>query len=341
MPGTRPAERCTPRRRDDRRRHGLRDASVEIAEAEGARVEHFAWIDDFAAARNHALQASRCEHVFFLDADEWVAQGDSDVLRVWARAAGDDEAGEIAILSTGQSEGRAVASRVNLPRMLPRSCYFVGRVHEQPRGYGTTSSVAGLVVAHDGYEPDQQSRKRGRNEGLLRSMLAESPHDPYLTFQLGRERQIAGDYSAAAGLFLDVLSTTSAASWRDELQARTLFTLHRCGRADEALTLATRFLRESPSAEVVFAAGNLYLDVAVDHPERPGRLVALARTAWRACLTIGEPIDARDGTPGCGSYLAADNLAALCAAEGDEDGRRHWAAEASRMRAESPVAPRR
>ena len=35
---------------------GSSDATVSIAEAAGAKVFHFPWIDDFAAAKNFALE---------------------------------------------------------------------------------------------------------------------------------------------------------------------------------------------------------------------------------------------------------------------------------------------
>ena len=38
-------------------------------------MAHFAWIDDFAAARNAALAASNAEWRLVLDGDEWIAEG--------------------------------------------------------------------------------------------------------------------------------------------------------------------------------------------------------------------------------------------------------------------------
>ena len=38
----------------------------------GARVFHFAWIDDFAAARNAALAHATGDYAFWLDADDLI-----------------------------------------------------------------------------------------------------------------------------------------------------------------------------------------------------------------------------------------------------------------------------
>ena len=50
---------------------GSEDRTVEIAESLGARVYHFPWIDDFAAAKNFAISKANYEWIAFLDADEY------------------------------------------------------------------------------------------------------------------------------------------------------------------------------------------------------------------------------------------------------------------------------
>ena len=58
---------------------GSTDDTVSIASAMGAKVLHFAWIDDFAAARNAALEAATQPWILSLDADQRLA---SDSARV-------------------------------------------------------------------------------------------------------------------------------------------------------------------------------------------------------------------------------------------------------------------
>lgn len=54
---------------------GSRDDTAAVAAAHGARVAHFAWCDDFAAARNHALDLAAADWHLVLDADEWLIDG--------------------------------------------------------------------------------------------------------------------------------------------------------------------------------------------------------------------------------------------------------------------------
>src|SRR4051794_13451064 len=51
---------------------GSSDATVEVAARCGARVEHFAWVDDFAAARNFSFDAATGDWIVWLDADDRV-----------------------------------------------------------------------------------------------------------------------------------------------------------------------------------------------------------------------------------------------------------------------------
>jgi len=54
---------------------GSDDDTVERARGAGARVAHFPWCDDFAAARNAALEEANADWSLVLDADEWIADG--------------------------------------------------------------------------------------------------------------------------------------------------------------------------------------------------------------------------------------------------------------------------
>lgn len=61
---------------------GSIDRTVEIAKAAGAQVEHFDWIEDFAAARNYAESFATGDYILWIDGDETLAQGHERILKV-------------------------------------------------------------------------------------------------------------------------------------------------------------------------------------------------------------------------------------------------------------------
>ena len=69
---------------------GSSDRTVEIARRMGARVVEHEWSDDFAAARNAALEHVKSGFILHLDADERLAHGAGTTLRQAVRKGGFD-----------------------------------------------------------------------------------------------------------------------------------------------------------------------------------------------------------------------------------------------------------
>ena len=51
---------------------GSTDRTVEIAQQAGAQVYTFVWRDDFAAAKNYAIEQATGDWILFLDADDFL-----------------------------------------------------------------------------------------------------------------------------------------------------------------------------------------------------------------------------------------------------------------------------
>lgn len=49
---------------------GSTDNTINVAKSFEAHIEHFDWIDDFAAARNYGLSKTTCDYIMWLDADD-------------------------------------------------------------------------------------------------------------------------------------------------------------------------------------------------------------------------------------------------------------------------------
>ncbi len=311
---------------------GSIDDTVAIARACGAMVHHFTWCDDFSAARNAALDHSAADWNLVLDADEWLA-GDAGALgpRTLPPAAPARFIG-CATISNPGADG-AVA-RKYIPRILPRGVRYEGRIHEQPASPLPLVPLP-LRLGHDGYEQAQLSRKAGRNEAMIRAELAARPDDSYLWFQLGREQLVRGQAGEAADHLLTAHRTSGPdAPFRHGIVVAAIQALKRAERHAEALAFVdAEHARWPHSPDFYFAAADLYLDWASRNPAiAMDELLPVVEGAWKRCIDIGERPDIDGSVEGCGSYLAAANLAMLYRTLGIEDEAERYAREAEEMR---------
>lgn len=178
---------------------GSADRSAELALEQGAKVFHFPWCDDFAAARNFAIERASCPWLLYIDADERVRDGDHARTRV------------------ALSDPRALAARV---RFYPRSgftaypeyrlfrCHpqvrFEGVVHESMlpalkrlvAAEGALILDCDLTIDHIGYD-GPQTHKSERYLKLLKRALASNPQRLYLWWHLGCVHRDRGEIAQA------------------------------------------------------------------------------------------------------------------------------------------------
>lgn len=307
---------------------GSQDDTVAVAQRHGARVEHFAWCDDFAAARNAALAHAAADWHLVLDADEWLIDGGA-LLRGLRETA----PGFVGVVPLQDRADARTTSQLWLSRVLPGAVRYAGRVHEQPQ-HGLALRRLALHVGHDGYGADRLAAKRGRNRHLLQAELADHPGDAYLWYQLGKDCAVYDEHAAAA----DALQRADAlcrshADWRHDLAARLLYSLKKTGCHAQALDWAqTRLEDHAASPDFHFALGDLLLDWAAEAPQLAGELLPMAQQAWQHCLAIGEQPGLSGAVRGRGSWLAAHNLAVVLDGLGQPD-----AAAALRRRHPAPA----
>lgn len=292
---------------------GSTDDTRALAQAAGAEVFDFAWRDDFAAARNAALDRSDAAWNLILDADEWIEGGAESLAPARLPAAGGDFLGLVQVASEMGAGDEASSARSWIARVLPAGVRYEGRIHEQPASRLRGERLA-LVIGHDGYTPESLARKGDRNEALLTAELAAHPHDAYLWFQLAKEYQ-ARDRSAQAALcFAEALRLARPDEpFRHALVVRAITAFKTEGRLDEALALLeAEFPNWQASPDFFFAMGDLYLAVAGREPDKAlSDHLPLAEFAWKKCLELGERQDLDGSVAGRGSHMPAHNLAVM------------------------------
>jgi glycosyltransferase involved in cell wall biosynthesis len=311
---------------------GSADDTVQIARSCGAQVYQEPWRDDFAWARNRALELADADWSLFLDADEWLESGGESLAQ--AVQASEPKLGAVLVKSDFTQGGRAQQAGSWLTRLIPRGARYQGRVHEQ-----VVSDLARqrlpVVVGHSGYQPEAMQAKRGRNRALLLQELQAQPGNPYLLYQLGKDCEVFEELAQACGYYLEAGATCPVdAQYTHDLHVRLLYCLSKSGRLDDAVTLAGDMMerwRDSP--DFFFTVGNLFLDRAIAHPQTASaQSLPMVEQAWLRCLAIGECPDLEGSVVGRGSFLAAHNLAVLYEGLGRKDEAGRYAQLAAQMR---------
>jgi hypothetical protein len=299
---------------------GSTDATVALARSAGARVEHFKWCEDFAAARNAALALSDADWNIVVDADEWIAEDGVELLAL--RHTPPAFVGALRVDSHFDTPIGVSVSPSWLPRVLPRGVRYEGRVHEQPRHALPVRRLT-TVLAHDGYRAEALQAKSGRNADLLVRALTQAPDDAYLHYQIGKDHDVYERYAdacahfarsraceEASGAVVTLAGTTPG--WHHDRLVREMHALKRCRQHAQAVLLADAAMAAwSDSPDFFFTLGDLLLDWATEEPTRAGELLPMIESAWLRCLEIGERPDLEGSVAGRGSTLAARNLAVL------------------------------
>lgn len=155
---------------------GSNDATLEIAKEHQAEIYHFPWNDDFAAARNFALEKSKGEWILYLDADERLSISSKTELKklVEENAAGKGKrAYQCSIKNIDDFNSRP--STMLYTRLFPNDpkIRFEGAIHEQIENSLISNNYkifkSGIEIIHIGYSTnkDQLKIKAERNLKIL------------------------------------------------------------------------------------------------------------------------------------------------------------------------------
>ena len=191
---------------------GSTDQTEAIAKSHGAEVHHFEWCDDFAAARNFALEHVRGDWVLILDADEILTQKGREGLhqdmktqnilghRIRCEHLEPNESGGYKLMADAWHY---------IPRLVRNApgLHFTGIIHEEifssavvrMEDWGMKISFGQTQIDHYGYAPNikKDRNKIERNITLLERALKAQPDSPNLLISYALDLYNQGDIEAA------------------------------------------------------------------------------------------------------------------------------------------------
>lgn len=309
---------------------GSVDATAEICREAGARVFHWAWRDDFAAARNQSLSHAWGEWIFCIDSDDTLPAECGRRLRELAlREHPDDLLGFVAqVHCPGKRpwEGSAV-DHVKLFRNH-RELEYEFRIHEQIlpaiRRAGGRVEWTDIHVVHSGADrsPAGWRRKYERDLRILKLEQQARPDHPFVLFNFGMTylSQVGDELRAAESLRRCLKVSDPQDSHLRKAYALLVEAETRMGRADQASEVCRQGLALFP-----------------DDLELRFRRALLDQSAGRFEVAEAGYLDLIEGAPakryfysldfGINDYMSRHNLAALYESQGrTEDAERAWRA---------------
>jgi len=245
---------------------GSTDKTIEIAEKFGAKISHFKWVNDFAAARNFSLEKAMGEWILWLDADDVLPEETGSRLRNLVSYA-EPHVGCISMFYETRTNFKAShISRTSLFRNHP-DIRFVHRVHEQLLIGSFTNIQTTLEVLHF---PDEETvegawEKDVRYLAILEEEGAAHPNLFSPQFHLGMTYQAVKRFPEAIAVFERLLASTDPSVKNEGTRlldtANRLLVLYRyTGDFEKGIKLTEHLLQRYPDHPLVLLnGGDLYL----------------------------------------------------------------------------------
>ena len=235
---------------------GSTDATVQIADAGGAKVFHFAWINDFAAAKNFALDKASGDWVVFTDADEYFTEESVSRVRPLIEEYSQKKNFDgfiVHLVNIDMDTGALLGTSADVQRIFRRAPHirFVGSIHEHVENLsgdaGREMAMApGLTLYHTGYSPRIIKEKSRRDLALLLARRARGEKKKLDEYHLMDCYYTLEDYPEAAHYArLARDSSDRPVGSEDRPHAVLLQSLILMGAADEEITAAYETARDA------------------------------------------------------------------------------------------------
>lgn len=221
---------------------GSTDRTIDICKKYTPSVyTDYKWRDDFAEAKNLAMERCTGDWIMGLDADCRLEPGGIKKLRAMCEAASED----VDVLNV-----KLVANTLDNPHYhllakvfrAKRGIKYIGRVHETPNKLGTGKGDVTIVYK---YSPNHHKDPM-RN---IRILLQEDQTKPRTLFYLGREHYERRMYDKALEYFEKYLAV---AKWPPEI-TEAFICVARCywytGRGDEARKACMYAIKWNPDCK--------------------------------------------------------------------------------------------
>ena len=264
-------------------------------------IYHYRWDNNFASARNFAIDKCIGDYILVLDADEHISEGSRKVLE---EIVNKHQIGKIKQVNFFEKDSNIFSSSIYISRLFPNSVRYKGAIHEQLDS-NLPRVEMGITVSHYGY---LNKEKSARNLPMLLEELRNNPDDSYYHYQLGKEYRILKDFSKAS---ISLKKSYQLINAGDPYYNQVILELLQTGKElvdkDTFSVIQENEQRLSNVTDFHFYKGLFYLDYCLKHLNEAIPLLPKIVESFTTCLEISKRkhIEYLSGT---GSFLALYNL---------------------------------
>lgn len=311
---------------------GSEDNTVSIAEQFGARIFHYQWNEDFAAARNFGLDQAKGDWILYLDADEELEPNCSDRFKALTKQP-EIEAYIFQIINL--TDNNDPLKHVNVRMFRNKPTYrFEGKLHEQiisaimPRANGAPVVNSGINIFHYGYLAAEfiAKNKAQRNHRINMKLVEQEPDNPFYLFSLGGSCVNLNNLEEATSNYRKALKHVNLrAMYAPSIFISLTSCLLKLGRIDEAVEHIEKCKAHYPDyVDIHYIDGELFYSLG--HISR-------AITSFEKCLELGEQCQGRyTSRTGVGSFLPNFKLAEIYKKIGDNKKALHYQLQGLRLK---------
>ncbi|MNO86483.1 SPBc2 prophage-derived glycosyltransferase SunS [compost metagenome] len=314
---------------------GSTDNTMAIVQSYGANVYKWTWNNNFADARNAALEHSTCDWNLILDADEYITNDCGETIRQFINKG--KAIGRIKIVDQFRGSDGILSHAQNfISRLFPSNIRYEGSIHEQVVSDLPRIKIP-VEIYHDGY----MSPRFDRNIPILQAEIVKNPQDTYYHFQIAKEyrglenHQLAYDHLSRAYSLIDRTD-----SYAPNIVVNLLYEIIATEKYEEGLPVINKEQHWLHSfADFHFVCGIFYMKLILSNTAKYIEFFPLIEESYLKCLQIGET-DQYECVVGTGSFTALHNLGSLYEVKGEIDKAKQCYREAAVTYGYEPSAAR-
>ncbi|PNQ82638.1 glycosyltransferase family 2 protein [Paenibacillus sp. F4] len=291
---------------------GSTDSTKRIASEFNAKIFDYEWTDDFAAARNFALEKSTGDWNLVLDADEYISNECGEAIHNFIMSS--SAIGKIKRIDMFLNDEELNFEQIYISRLFPSTCRYTGRIHEQISS-NLPRVIIDVEIKHDGYVDQTKS---DRNIPILLQIIDDNPNDPYYQYQIAKEyRGLKNHEQAYIYLRRAYSLMTRNENYAPSIVVNFLYAIIASGHLMEGLHIIEKeqnFLWDYPDFHFVSAL--FLLELISEEPRDYMHLIPFIEKFYLRALDIGET-GAEGSVIGTGSFAAHHNLGVFYETTGD------------------------